>query len=303
MVRDFTYPVYIPSLGEWIRVREIKNQHLGIISKYITNNDSIGLDMYLNKLIVDITQDKHTIFNKIDKFCILLTARILCIGSEIQLTFKCKKTEQQYNGTIDLNNVLQLVSDVSAKHTRTVKLNEKISAVVGIPLNLYFDDTISILDSLTDIIHELIIDDEVYNMKNLSVLEKNKVINSISGLDYFAIMKKTGIFQRGFKNLVYFKDQSPHDDEAELKEYKLGLYDRTMFDLIKLSYTYNLNDFYNMLYTLCSTLGFTYDHALSITPIESSVYIQRKAREIEEQQKKSQQQQPTSVGMPQPSSI
>jgi len=281
---EFLYPVYIPSTAEYINAKEVKNKHVVVMSKYIANNDDAGLDSYFHRLLDHITGGFKNL-NKVDKFCVLLTARIVSMGPEIKLTMTCEKTSQNYNGVIDLNAVLQLVSDVKYNQPRVIRLNKEYSVTVGTPTNMFHDTTLTSLDMFIDIVQEITIRDQVFDMKKLTLEQKNNIINNIPGVNFKKILQAGNVFYKGFHDLVFFTDKNPHDKDSKEKNYKLGIYDKTMFDLVKMSYNYNLNDMYITMYNLCNVMNFDSKYAFEMTPMETSIYTQRKAKEIDEQKK------------------
>ena len=291
----FKYPVYIPTTRGYINITELTNNHYGTLVKYIANNDAPGLESAFNELISELTGVSHGKFNKIDKFCILLTARIMCVGPELPLEFKCSKTEQKYKGAVDLNHVLQLISDLSIHKPKNIHIKKNIQIKIGTPVSFYIPND-DILDAFTDAIYEITISNQQFDLTSTTIEEKNKVFDRLAGVDFSTILKSTTVFQRSFKDIVVFSDKNPHDEDAEIVDYKLGLYDNTMFDFIRLTFTSNLQSYYNTIYALCDSMGFTADYANSITPVEASIYIQNKAQEIEKQNQAQKQKQPQSVG-------
>ena len=297
---SFTYPVYVPSIEKSIRFREILNKHYVVILKFLANNDAHSIETYLNSLINQLNdQVTHDQLNKVDKLCVLLTARIMCVGPDLDLTMTCDKTQQQYTGKIELINVLQMVSDLQLIESRTFDLKNNIKIHAGVPNNLCYGEDVDVLDILTDMINGITVSDTYYNMNNMSVHEKNDVIDHIPGLNFAQIIQLANESQQSFNDLIVFQDKNPHDEQAQVNEYKLGLYDNTMFDLIKMCYSSNLNNYYMSMYTLCNTMGFTADYIQNITPVESNIYINQKKQEIEQQKQQQKQSNPTvGGGMP-----
>ena len=78
--------------------------------------------------------------NKIDKFCILLTLRIVCIAPTLDLRMKCETTEKEYSNSIDLNNILQLATDLTYKSNQYIEIDDDISIKLTIPYRNYTID-------------------------------------------------------------------------------------------------------------------------------------------------------------------
>lgn len=296
----FTYPVYIPSVDQFISFREILNKHYVVLLKFYTNNDYNGVERYINQLIDHLNDDiTHEKLNKVDKLCIMLTARIMCIGPDLELTLVCEKTNKQYTGRLMLDEILQRVSDLQLikQQEYTFMNNHKIHA--GVPNNLWCGESIDVLDSLSDVVTGLTINDTYHDMSDMTIQQKNSIINTIPGTSFNHIMKLANKTHESFNDLIIFEDKNPHDENAQVKEYRLGLYDNSMFDLVKLSFSANLHDYYINMFSLCDTMGFTGDYIQNITPVESDLFIKTKRQEIERQQSNKNNQQPTiGRGMP-----
>lgn len=260
------------------------------------------MTQYMNQLIDQLNDDiSHDQMSKIDKFCALLTIRIMCVGPEIELDMTCEKTQQKYKGSIVLTDILQMVSDLSVDHHDDIVVNDDITIHTGMPSSLYYPESSNIFDILSDSINGVTVKDKHFNTCDLTVQEKNNVINSIPGVNFSHIINIADQATRSFSDLIVFKDKSPHDEHAQIKEYKLGLYDNSMHDMIKMCYTSNLHNYYMSMYMLCSNINFTAEYIQSITPIESNIYIQQKQQEVERQKQAQQKQsnQPTvGQGMP-----
>ena len=56
-----------------------------------------------------------------------------------------------------------------------------------------------------------------------------------------------------FDDFIILTDKSPHDDSSGEKIHRLGLYDNSMFDFIKLTYSGHLSTHYQLIYTLTAT--------------------------------------------------
>lgn len=157
------------------------------------------------------------------------------------------------------------------------------------PSTLYYGDIETTTDTITDVINHMIINDQDYDMSQLTLKEKNAVIDQLPGGNINRLIKHATSLQKKFSNVVVFKDKSPHDPESSMTEYKLGLYDNSMFEMIKLIYNTHISNYYTNMYTLCDTMGFTAEYIENITPTESHIYIQQKRQELERQKQQNQQ--------------
>ena len=280
---DFKFPVYVPSLDKFINFREITNRYYKAILKYIENTDYVNLEVYFNTLIDHLNDDiSHDILNKIDKFCILLMLRAVSISPELKLTLTCKKTEKEYDGSVDLNEILQKTSNLTQLKQKRIKINSNISVKIDTPQVLYCDLT-SVLELVSDTVIEVSINKETYNLAGMTLAEKNNIVNALPGFTFNKILEYANRYQENFTDMILFKEQSPHDDDAVINEYKLNLYDNSMFDFIKICYTSSLSQYYSLMYTLCESMNFSAEYIDSVTPIESNIFLAHKSAEVEKQ--------------------
>lgn len=293
---SFTYPVYIPSVGNFVNFRELLNKQYVVILKYLANNDNTNIDIYINQLIDELNDHiTHDQLNKIDKLCVMITIRIMCIGPDVDLTMTCDKTQQQYNGKIELTNVLQMLADLNTVKNKTFQLKNNITVHAGVPTNLWYDDDSTTLDVIMDTITGITVNNTHHNMSDLTVKQKNDVLDRLPDFNFSHAMNLANESQQSFNDLIIFQDRNPHDEQARVQDYKLGLYDNSMFDMIKMCYSSNIQNFYMSMYTLCDTMGFTADYIQNITPVESNIYINQKRQEVE-RQKQSQSNPDTTIG-------
>tara|TARA_B100001094_G_C18131899_1_gene772756 strand:+ start:683 stop:1597 length:915 start_codon:yes stop_codon:yes gene_type:complete len=302
---DFKFPIYIPSLDRFVNFREILNKYYKAILKYLENKDNINLEIYFNGLIDTLNDDGivHTDLNKIDRFCILLMLRAVSIGPELKLTLTCQKTQEQYKGAIDLNHILNLTSNLNQLKQKRIKINKNVSVKINTPQVLHCDSD-NILEMVTDTVSEVTINKKKYTLGGMSLHEKNIIVNNLPGFTFNKIFEFANRYHENFNDLIIFTDKSPHDQDAEVNEYKLNLYDNSMFDFLKICYSASLDQYYRLMYTLCDTMKFSAEYIDNITPIESNIYVAYKVAEVDKQKKAAKSSEgPMLGGIPQPGGL
>lgn len=276
---------------------ELTNQHYINIIKFIANDDNEGLEQYFNWLFGDLCPELPVdLLNKIDKFCILLALRITCVDPELELEFTCKKTSQKYNGAIDLYKILERATELHNARPRKYKITNKITVFLDMPQKLYYGDVKTPIDVVSDVIRSIEISGKMCNLYDINMSDKIELLESLPASVFSKIIKYAEKIQQNYDDIVVIKDQSPHDESAEVTEHKLGLYDNSMLELIKLCYNTNIGNYYMTMYTLCETMGFTADYVERITPGEANVFINQKRIEIEKQNQQQKQQQQANQG-------
>ena len=297
----FHFPVLIPSLNRYVNFREVTNRQYKNIIKFSQNADDKNLEIYFNSLIDELNDDiTHTDINKIDKFCILLMVRSVSIGPEMKLTLTCEETGELYTGTIDLNKILEYICNFNVIKGRKVKINSDVSVHVDTPSQLY-SDAGDLIGLISDSISEVIVNQKKWTLSSLPADERVNIVNKLPGITFMKVLEYADKYITRFDDVVIFTDKSPHVDNADPTEYKLGLYDNSMYDFIKMCYSIDLQEYYTLIYTLCETMKFSAEYIESITPIEANLFVSYKQAEVARQNEDNKRQSnssPTVGGQP-----
>ena len=143
MIDEFYYKVYLPSIADYVRCKELKNHEYLHILKYNKNEDVEGLVAYLEQLIQDKVYEQDVDLHRIDKFCILLTMIMVCVYPSTTLQSTCEETEQQYDLNIDVGDILNIVSNVD--YTSISTTTNDISVRYKYSTDLYTTDDLSLI--------------------------------------------------------------------------------------------------------------------------------------------------------------
>jgi hypothetical protein len=283
-VDDFLISVYIPSLRKHVPFRQLTNKVYKNILKYIESNDEERLGQYFYNIIEKLGETRPDGLNKIDVFCILLTLRIVCIGPAIDLQFTCPKTKKKYKTSIELNNILQNFTDIGESTGSSLKLNDDISLDVGIPENLYTDDD-DLVDTMTYCINNICIQGTDHNLGDLAYDERRDIINCLPGEVFNYIVKYSNNLQEKFNESVILVEKSPHYDGSASQEHRLGLYNNSMFNFIRMVFSDRLIGYYEMLYSLSSNVHLSPEYIESLTPAEAGIFLTTRRKELAEQER------------------
>ena len=151
-------------------------------------------------------------------------------------------------------------------------------------------------DIVTDTVSEVTINKKTYTLGSMSLQEKNNIVNILPGFTFNKIFDFANKYHESFNDLIIFSDKSPHDENAEVNEYRLNLYDNSMFDFLKICYSSSLDQYYRLMYTLCETMKFSPQYIDNITPIESNIYVAYKVAEVEKQKQESKKNEGPMIG-------
>lgn len=282
----FCYKVYLPSTDTYEYFKELTNKELLVILKYNTNQDRAGLADYLEHLIKKKSY-KDINFHRLDKFCILTTMLAVCVKNEIKLSANCDQSEKEYQLTVNLTDVLNVISNI--KYSGDVKIirNNNIQLDVNLPRNLYItEDTLTPVDMITTIT----VDGMVYEMNNFDTEQKEKILSSLPGsliaeaIEYVTDTAKTDDSNQ------FFSMKSPYVEDAVPTAYNLNLINNTYMEFLIMIMGTGLLSFYQMVHGLTINNTLSVDHLMSVTPAEAQTYCDLIKDNIEARNKQAKEQ-------------
>lgn len=300
---EFKFGIYIPSLQRTVYFGQLTNYMHKNILKFNQNNDMKGMTDYLLYIINQLGGDIDIkSLNKIDIFCILLTIRIVCIAPTLELHMKCDVTGKEYKNTIDLNDVLQMASDLTYTNHNYIDIDSNISIKLTIPHNIYTGKG-SMVDVIVDCINFIKIKDREYDLTRFELHERRRLIDILPGNTFMRAVEYANESQAKFDDFIILTDRSPHGNSSDEKIHRLGLYDNSMFDFIKLTYSGHLSTHYQLIYTLTAKIGMDPVYIESITPAEANIYVKFKRDEVERENSARKKSASKNTGMSLPSSM
>lgn len=309
MKRGFSCELYAPSMDKTLRFNEIPIKNLKNIAKYIQNNDDSGLDLYFSDLLrhlctTDIDVD---LLDRVDKFCILIGLRIICINPVLELQFTCNKTNRPYQYKLDLVNVLQKITDLDVLYTdNTIKVNESISITLGFPNNLAYT---SDMDIILECIDKVTINDRVFNLKLMAINEREEVLSLLPGTIYKQVYAHISNKQDILNKILFVDITNPFDPDSDPMQMFFDGVNNTFLEILKVTYGMNIDEIYELVYIMARKLQFSGEYIENnMTFAESIVYLNKYKKELADQEaayKKQQQQSsaPTHAGAPIPMQV
>jgi hypothetical protein len=291
----FTFNIYIPSLDKYIRFKELSNQQYLTILKFIQNNDNEGLQDCFNTLISKLIYNKKYIpnLNRIDIFCILLTIRAICVGSNIELSIK--STGKRQSSKLNIANITAKVVNGSANinHNNTITINEDISVSIGLPSNLYYgnDDTF-FSDCIKTITHK----SACINYTALTYDQKQNLLGTLPSMLFSKILHLINKINLNVEPITVIDTSNVVDAEQTTDEESkviIRMFDNSLFEVTKFIYRQDLMSMYDKQYILHSKIHLPSDQYNTMTPAEVDVYFNNYRHEINEERKRNSQQNPT----------
>lgn len=284
----FCYDVYVPSIQSNVKFYELINSDYLSMLKFLQNNDDEGLSAFIEYLLIQLIVDKkhHHQFDRLDKYCILLTVIMISSGNVLEFTTTCAETKKQYNIEVVLGEIISAINDIKISGTEVnVDNNIKIklspprslrgpfnTPITSITIDSIEQDTTNFTtDQLDDLISVL-----PYNVFTDLQQTYKTIHDSCTGVDYFSYI-------------------NPYQPEAQPIKYTFNLFDDSFYQFIKLVLKEDLLNYYKVMYTLTTKFKLDMSYIQSITPNETKTYlslIKQDIKEIKESHQQNQQQQP-----------
>jgi hypothetical protein len=237
----------IPSLSSFIYLNELTNKNLLDINKFISSNDSVGLDEYFSNLL-------PSNINIYDKLFLIVFLRYKCLGEEIKLTKISSSDSIQVS--VNLANILEKLFNCKIEKLnpftyKNLKINFKY------PSKLYFE---KYFDLLEDIVENI-------EINSLKLTNKIDINEALSKLKPEILNNLINYVREENKNVLYISDS------VLLKDLNLTFYNNSCFNLIKLFLTYNVSNIYLKMFHMTEKLNINYSDFLKLTPLESDILL------------------------------
>ena len=301
MKRGFSCELYAPSLKKTLRFNEITINYLKNIIKYTQNQDDDGLDDYFTELLDYLCVGGINRLDRLDKFCILLGLRIICINPVLEMQFECKKTNQPFKYKLDLVAILQKITNLELYDNNTIVIDDNITVELGFPSKFVYSNQ---EDVVFECLSTVNIKNKSFDIKSLNKDERENILallpSTISSEVYEYINEK----QKILNDMIFMDVKSPFDPNDDPIIMPFDAINNTFLEILKGIYGIGIDELYNLIYILTTKLKFPGDYIeRNMTFAEAIVYLNKYTKELKDQadaQRKQQTTQPSAEGMPMP---
>ena len=282
MINRFSYNVYVPSLRRSVRYTELNSMTYMIILKYIQNDDDDGLEHMLEHLIEQLCVEKIHMnkLTRLDKYCILMTIIMVCVGNTLQYNIQCPSTNKEYMIDIVLSNIISQINEIDVTDMR-VDLDEHNYITMTTPG--------SIRGSITNILSQVCINNKTYDVSGLTDDQLNGLFDKLPYNIFSELQQTYRNVNKQCEDIVYMQYKSPYVKDSRAVEYKFNLYNDEFFKFIKLLLREDLLNYYKMYYSLTTKFKFDMTYIQSITPTEIKMYLGMVREDIKKKQEQLEQ--------------
>jgi hypothetical protein len=246
-MNTFKIRTVIPSLSSYVYLDELTNKNLLEINKFISSNDSSGLDLYLSNLLPQN-------INICDKLFLIIFLRYKCLGEEIKLTKISSTNSIQI--TVTLSNIIEKLFNFNIKKINSFVFKD-LTVNFTHPRKLYFEKYLDLLEDITESI----------KINSILLTNKTEIKEALCKLKP-EILTKIVDHVREENNEVFYISES-----STLKDLNVTFYNNSCFNLIKLFLTYNVSNIYLKMFHMSEKLNINYSDFLKLTPLESDILL------------------------------
>ena len=266
-----------------------------VILKYIQNDDDDGLEHMLEHLIEQLCVEEINMkkLTRLDKYCILMTIIMVCVGNTLQYNILCPSTDKDYMIDIVLGNIISQINEIDVTDMR-VDLDEHNYITMTTPG--------SIRGSITNTLSQVCINSKTYDVTELTDDQLNRLFDKLPYNIFSELQQTYRNINKQCDDIVYMQYKSPYVKDSHEVMYKFNLYNDEFFKFIKLLLREDLLNYYKMYYSLTTKFKFDMTYIQSITPTEIKMYlgmvrddIKKKQEQIEQASGKNKQTLPLGV--------
>ena len=277
MSNRFSYEVYVPSSDEYVRFYELTNHMYLNILKFIRNSDDTGLVDLLENLMRDlcVTPGQMNTCDRLDKYCILLTMIMMCVGNEPTFTVTCRETQKEYTTDLKLSTIISKINELKVSNV-TVDINSNNRVTLNIPTDLH--------GQVSSMISKITLNNKEFDVTQAPPDVLDRLIGSLPCTTMHSVHQAYKQLHSNCNDIVYFEHRSPYAPSQELTQYKFNLYDNSFFEFIKALLREDLLGYYKMYYSLTTKFNFDMTYIQAITPTETKMYISMIREDMKKQQ-------------------
>lgn len=285
MVR-FTYTAQIPSARQNACLHELSFSSYKQLLKLILNDNNPYIVSAFNELINSLSYSfNNSSLTLLDKIVILLTIRSVCIFPSLELTFTDSSTNQGYNLTFEISDIIDRINSSSlfTNFNNTLINYENFELIYGIPSELYYTNE----------------DDLVYStIKNIKIKDQNDQLIDVTDFKKDVIEKLPAFIFRDAKEHV--KKIEKEINQLTLLSIKTpsssyegisitpSIFNNSSLEFLKLCFKRDLISMYELEYFLLSKLRLSNELVMNSTYAELMTYVgfyneEKKKREKAEQ--------------------
>jgi len=273
----FIYSVILPVSKRTVQLTEFTFTKLKDLVKNITNENNDIILLSFNDIIKEHCTDNVDDLTVIDKLYILLTIRSVCVSPVLELIITCPKTKKQFNGTINISNILNTLYSFQYEQ-KEISYQNNLKVTYNLPKSLYINQ--NAMDASETIINCISLGDSRFYDITAEAINK---LPAVVLNDVKTYANNTFL---ALKELELINLPSPFSrDKEDATIITANVFDNSVLEFLKLCFNRDLMSFYKTEYFLMKQFRMNYETMSNLTPVEINLYINLYKEEQAEQEK------------------
>lgn len=274
-MKNFNLKITLPS-GKDVRLNEISNRVYFDILKFCENQDIEGFNEYLEDVIFNNYRD----IDIIDRLYVMLYYRMLFVSENIVFNsdeLQGKFKEVKYNIRTILDKIEQQYED----HSMVIKEGD-FTVMLGLPNTLFFK---TVDDVYNTIIKKITYKNETISLSEASLEEKDTILSHLPHSIFLEIREYVDNLSRSLSNFVLIEANT----DFNIQQHEINIISNGLMAFISSLFGGGLSSFYMTMFNFISKLQMDSNLFFNITPIEMRVLFNIHAEEIEEKNRREQE--------------
>jgi hypothetical protein len=273
----FVYTVNLPVSKQTVQLTEISYIDFKNIVKNIANENNDIIFNTFNDILKQYCIEDTDRLSVIDKLYILLTIRAVCISPVLELVVTCPRTKEQFNTTINIDDILSLLTDNTLKE-KTISYPKNLKITYNLPTSLYINR--DVIDAVETVINCISLNN--YDFHDITA----EMINKLPAVVLNDIQTYANDVYLYLNEIKLLNIPSPYSaDENDTMIITANVFNNSVLEFLKLCFNRDLMSFYKLEYFLMKQFRMTYETMSSMTPVELNVYTNLFKEEQAEQEK------------------
>lgn len=265
-MHKFAYTAYLPGIDASVKLTELPfPSYKQLVKTILNDNDSCIIDAF-DEIITDCSKQPAGTLTFLDKLIVLLMIRAVCIGPVLELTITHPNTEQKYNLTFNISDIIERLSSIpNISELRHVeKTYDTLQLTYGIPTQFYFSNKD---EFITSAIKKIVI-----NEQDVTDI-KQTIIGSLPLCVYKDITEYTNKLQSNISNITLLSVKMDSQEQEMNIQITPDIFNDSSLEFLKLCFKRDLSSLYDLEYSLTTDLGLPYALVTDSTFAELTVYI------------------------------
>jgi len=241
-----------PSTNQSFNVSELTFEQYRTLNKFIGNKNNNHIESYFNYIIKN--NSNCCVLTNFDKFLLLFLLRLASVSSEIEVT------SGSFTKKTSIIPIFSQLQSINKSFKKTFQ-HENFILQTDLPEKLFFND---IYDPLCFSINEIIINNKPIKFCSLTEQEKINIFDKLPS----SIIADLRAYQNEVVHIFKKCEIKLFNDD---QTFTISPFDNNMFEFLKVLFTINLKNLYELQYILVNKLFYSAEYIDKNTIVENLI--------------------------------